>query len=138
MIDLYLSMYKTKLTRREDYKELPFPVILSFRQLQSISIYYSYCPLHLVHFIYCSIQKKQESNISLQNAKMVSLRNIVAAIALSVPVIAQTTPSQVVDNIRMITQKSQALQGPAQSITLINGPLLLVGLGPFPVSDPFF
>ena len=64
---------------------------------------------------------------------MVSLRNIVAAIALSVPVMAQTTPSQVVANIKMITQKSQALQAPAQSITLVNGPLIVVGLGPFPV-----
>jgi hypothetical protein len=33
----------------------------------------------------------------------------------------------------MITQKSQALQAPAQSISLINGPLILIGQGPFPV-----
>ena len=42
------------------------------------------------------------------------------------------TPAQAVDNIRMLTTKSQALQAPAQSITLINGPLIIVGLGPFP------
>lgn len=68
---------------------------------------------------------------------MVSLHNIVAIIALAVPVIAQTTPAQVVDNIKLITQKSQALQGPAQSISIINGPLIVVGLGPFPVGALF-
>ncbi len=66
---------------------------------------------------------------------MVSFRSVVAAIALTVPVMAQTTPAQVVDNIRMLTQKSQALQAPAQSINIINGPLILIGQGPFPVSD---
>ncbi|KAK1961676.1 UVI-1 [Colletotrichum sublineola] len=42
------------------------------------------------------------------------------------------TAAQMVDNIKMITQKSQALQAPAQSITVLNGPLIAVGLGPFP------
>ncbi|KAK1981209.1 hypothetical protein LZ30DRAFT_720924 [Colletotrichum cereale] len=42
------------------------------------------------------------------------------------------TPAQIVDNIKMITQKSQALQGPAQSVSLISGPLILIGQGPFP------
>jgi len=42
------------------------------------------------------------------------------------------TPAQIVSNIQMITQKSQALQGPAQSITIINGPLIVIGQGPFP------
>jgi hypothetical protein len=68
---------------------------------------------------------------------MVSLRNIVALIALAVPVIAQTTPAQVVQNIQLLTQKSQALQAPAQSISIFNGPLILVGQGPFPVSPLF-
>lgn len=63
---------------------------------------------------------------------MVSFRTVVAALALTVPVMAQTTPAQVVDNIKMLTQKSQALQGPAQSITIISGPLILIGQGPFP------
>lgn len=66
---------------------------------------------------------------------MVSFRSVVAAIALTVPVMAQTTPAQVVDNINMLTQKSQALQAPAQSINIINGPLILIGQGPFPVGD---
>ena len=48
------------------------------------------------------------------------------------PIAAAITPAQVVDNIKMVTQKSQALQAPAQSITIINGPLIVVGLGPFP------
>lgn len=55
-----------------------------------------------------------------------------SAMALALPVIAQTTPAQVVSNINMITQKSQALQAPAQSITIVNGPLIIVGQGPFP------
>ncbi|KDN60717.1 putative conserved hypothetical protein [Colletotrichum sublineola] len=44
------------------------------------------------------------------------------------------TAAQMVDNIKMITQKSQALQAPAQSITVLNGPLIAVGLGPFPLT----
>ncbi|KAF1933716.1 UVI-1h [Didymella exigua CBS 183.55] len=59
-------------------------------------------------------------------------RILASAMALAVPVIAQTTPAQVVTNIDLITQKSQALQAPAQSINLINGPLILIGQGPFP------
>ncbi|KZL63279.1 uvi-1 protein [Colletotrichum incanum] len=52
--------------------------------------------------------------------------------AFSSSVLSQTTPEQVVQNIRTVTTKSQALQAPAQSITIINGPLIVVGLGPFP------
>ncbi|KAF3046211.1 hypothetical protein E8E11_009286 [Didymella keratinophila] len=55
-----------------------------------------------------------------------------SAMAMAVPVIAQLTPAQVVSNINMITQKSEALQAPAQNITIINGPLIIVGQGPFP------
>lgn len=60
---------------------------------------------------------------------------LTSALALTVPVLAQTTPAQVVDNIGMLTQKSQALQGPAQSISIVNGPLLVIGQGPFPVRN---
>ncbi|WYZ42166.1 hypothetical protein EsH8_V_001061 [Colletotrichum jinshuiense] len=42
------------------------------------------------------------------------------------------TPEQMVTNIQSLTSKSQALQAPAQSINIINGPLIVVGLGPFP------
>jgi hypothetical protein len=63
---------------------------------------------------------------------MVSFRTIFAsALALSVTA-AQLTPAQIVSNIQLITQKSQALQAPAQSISLVNGPLILIGQGPFP------
>lgn len=57
---------------------------------------------------------------------------LIASLAMVAPIVAQTTPAQVVDNIKMVTQKSQALQAPAQSITIINGPLIVVGQGPFP------
>jgi len=64
---------------------------------------------------------------------MVAFRNIItAALALAAPIAAQTTPAQVVENIQTLSQKSQALQAPAQSITILNGPLIVVGLGPFP------
>jgi hypothetical protein len=64
---------------------------------------------------------------------MVSFRNIVlAAAACAAPALAALTPAQVVSNIQMVTQKSQALQAPAQSITIINGPLIIIGQGPFP------
>lgn len=46
--------------------------------------------------------------------------------------IIMDTPSQVVSYIQDLTQKSQALQDPANSISTINGPLLVVGQGPYP------
>jgi hypothetical protein len=67
-------------------------------------------------------------------ANMVSFRNLaLSALAMTAPIMAQTTPAQVVSNIKMITQKSQALQAPAQSLSLVNGPLIIIGQGPFPV-----
>ncbi|KAM0267956.1 hypothetical protein ACHAQH_010070 [Verticillium albo-atrum] len=54
------------------------------------------------------------------------LKSAVTALAVcGSTVFGQITPSQVVDNIRTLTVKSQALQGPAQSITILNGPLLV-------------
>ncbi|EEY18874.1 UVI-1h [Verticillium alfalfae VaMs.102] len=62
------------------------------------------------------------------------LKSVVAALAVcSQTALGQITPAQVVDNIEALTTKSQALQAPAQSISIINGPLIVVGLGPFPV-----
>ncbi|GKT86138.1 UVI-1 protein [Colletotrichum tofieldiae] len=62
-----------------------------------------------------------------------TIKYAVAALAVySSGVLSQITPAQVVDNIRAVTTKSQALQAPAQSINVLNGPLLVVGLGPFP------
>jgi len=65
---------------------------------------------------------------------MVSFRafTTIALAAFAVPIVTAITPAQVVTNIQTLTTKSQALQAPAQSINIINGPLIVVGLGPFP------
>lgn len=42
-------------------------------------------------------------------------------------------PDQIPALINTLTQKSQALQPVAASITIVNGPLIIAGLGPFPV-----
>ncbi|KAK5624883.1 hypothetical protein RRF57_000599 [Xylaria bambusicola] len=57
---------------------------------------------------------------------------ILAGVAMTSTVMAALTPQQIVDGIRLITQKSQALQAPAQSITVLNGPLIAIGQGPYP------
>ncbi|GAP84402.1 hypothetical protein SAMD00023353_0702220 [Rosellinia necatrix] len=57
---------------------------------------------------------------------------IFAGIAMASTAMAALTPQQIADGIRLITQKSQALQAPAQSITALNGPLIVIGQGPFP------
>ncbi len=65
---------------------------------------------------------------------MVSLRSLIVGAALLVaPVIAAATPQQIADGIKLITEKSKALQAPAQSITIVNAPLIAIGQGPFPV-----
>ncbi|GAB1316863.1 hypothetical protein MFIFM68171_07073 [Madurella fahalii] len=61
---------------------------------------------------------------------MVSVRLL--AVAFAAPLFAALTPQQIVDSLQVLTTKSQALQAPAQSITIINGPLIVIGLGPFP------
>lgn len=43
-----------------------------------------------------------------------------------------SSPAQIVETIKELTQKAQALQAPAQSINLTNGPLIIIGQGPFP------
>ncbi|TLS27413.1 hypothetical protein PpBr36_04183 [Pyricularia pennisetigena] len=59
------------------------------------------------------------------------LKVAVAALAVcSDVVMSQATPAQVVTNIQTLTTKSQALQGPAQSINLSNAVQLLLGQGP--------
>ncbi|KAK0377859.1 UVI-1 protein [Colletotrichum limetticola] len=61
------------------------------------------------------------------------LKLAVAALAIcSDSVLGQTTPAQVVQNIDMVTKKSNDLIAPAQKIDLVSGPLLVIGLGPFP------
>jgi hypothetical protein len=45
---------------------------------------------------------------------------------------AALTAPQIVDNLNMLTTKSRNLQIPANQISIINGPLIVIGLGPFP------
>ena len=64
---------------------------------------------------------------------MVSLRTLaLSAVAFAAPLVSALTTADIVDNIRTLTTKAQALQAPAQSITVINGPLIIIGQGPFP------
>jgi hypothetical protein len=64
---------------------------------------------------------------------MVSFRTILTtAMALAVPITAAITPAEVVTNIKKLTMKSQAIQPAANSISIVNGPLIIIGQGPFP------
>ncbi|KAI0805483.1 UVI-1 [Xylaria sp. FL0064] len=45
---------------------------------------------------------------------------------------AALTPTQIVTSIKQVTTISQQLQTPAQSITIVNAPLIVIGQGPFP------
>ncbi|KAK5651779.1 hypothetical protein OQA88_11646 [Cercophora sp. LCS_1] len=66
---------------------------------------------------------------------MLSLRSIVTgALAMTAATAsAAATPQQIADGLRSLTQKHQALQAPAQSITILNAPLIVIGQGPFPI-----
>lgn len=65
---------------------------------------------------------------------MVALGKFFASVAaLAAPINAVLTPAQIVGSIQLLTAKSQMLQTPAQSITLLNAPLIVFGLGPLPV-----
>lgn len=44
----------------------------------------------------------------------------------------KASPADIVKAIKSLTAKTQALGAPATTITLVNGPLLIVGQGPFP------
>ncbi|KAH6631615.1 UVI-1 [Chaetomium tenue] len=65
---------------------------------------------------------------------MVSLRSLVTgAVALMAAAVnAAATPQQIADSIKSITDKGAELQAPAQSITILNAPLIVIGQGPFP------
>lgn len=59
---------------------------------------------------------------------MISLPKLfTAALAATSVVIAAATPQQIADGIKSLTQKSQALQGPAKTITIVNAPLIVIG-----------
>ncbi|KAK6508882.1 hypothetical protein TWF481_003649 [Arthrobotrys musiformis] len=51
---------------------------------------------------------------------------------LAVPSFAGITPAQMVNNLDTLRAKSFAIQADAKSITILNGPLIAIGLGPFP------
>lgn len=55
------------------------------------------------------------------------------ALAATTVVTAAATPQQVIDGFRLLTQKARELESPAQSITIVNAPLIVIGQGPFPV-----
>ncbi|RWA14324.1 hypothetical protein EKO27_g816 [Xylaria grammica] len=57
---------------------------------------------------------------------------IFAGLAMASSAMAALSPQQIADGIKSITTKSQALQAPAQSITILNAPLIAIGQGPFP------
>ena len=69
---------------------------------------------------------------------MVSLRSLITGVALlAVPVLSAATPQQIVNGLKLITQKSQALQATARNISTVDGDALNVGQGLFPVCPHF-
>ncbi|KAI0907828.1 hypothetical protein F4824DRAFT_464055 [Ustulina deusta] len=58
--------------------------------------------------------------------------NVFAGIAMASTAMAALSAQQIADGLKSITAKSQALQAPAQSITILNAPLIAIGQGPFP------
>ncbi len=65
---------------------------------------------------------------------MVSLRSLVVGAAFVVaPVLAALAPSEIADGLSSLTKQAQDLQPVAKSITIVNGPLIIIGQGPFPV-----
>ncbi|KAH6624010.1 hypothetical protein B0J18DRAFT_427058 [Chaetomium sp. MPI-SDFR-AT-0129] len=64
---------------------------------------------------------------------MISLRSLIAGAAvLAAPVMAALSATQVTDGLNKVTQKSLELQPVADSITVVNAPLFVIGQGPFP------
>lgn len=61
------------------------------------------------------------------------IKILTMALAAAPFVISAATPAQMVKHFGVLTEKSRALQGPAKSITIVNGPLIIIGQGPFPV-----
>lgn len=65
---------------------------------------------------------------------MFSLRSLVAgAILMAAPVLAAVTPQQIADSLKSITKQARELHAPAQSITNVNAPLIIIRQGPLPV-----
>ncbi|KAH7071892.1 hypothetical protein BKA63DRAFT_492555 [Paraphoma chrysanthemicola] len=64
---------------------------------------------------------------------MLSLPTILTSIlAIAAPIAAQSQSAQIVANLELLTSKIEALQPIASSISVVNGPLIIIGQGPFP------
>ncbi|CCC09418.1 hypothetical protein SMACR_05165 [Sordaria macrospora] len=48
------------------------------------------------------------------------------------PVTRALTSNQMVDGLKQLTTKANALERPAKSITVVNSPLIVIGQGPWP------
>ncbi|KAI0543528.1 UVI-1 [Xylaria curta] len=55
-----------------------------------------------------------------------------AGAVMAASAMAALTPAQIASNLKTITVQSQNLQVQAQSITIVNAPLIVIGQGPFP------
>ena len=58
--------------------------------------------------------------------------------ALGSVAVAQLRPAVVVTNINTLTNKCKVLIAPAQQLSIVNAPLLLIGQGPWVVRVLFF
>ncbi|KAF1940125.1 hypothetical protein EJ02DRAFT_504340 [Clathrospora elynae] len=64
---------------------------------------------------------------------MVSFRILFAsALAITASIAAKSEPAQIVEDLNTLTQKSKALMTPVSSVSTVNGPLIIIGRGPFP------
>ncbi|GAW15451.1 hypothetical protein ANO14919_048600 [Xylariales sp. No.14919] len=55
-----------------------------------------------------------------------------AGVAMAATAMGALSPQQIADGLKAVTKLSQDLQQPAQSITIVNAPLIVIGQGPFP------
>jgi hypothetical protein len=68
---------------------------------------------------------------------MVSLRYLVAGVALvAAPVIQALTPAQLAADLESLATDSQNLEPTANSITILNAPLIVINEGPYPACAP--
>ncbi|KAI0542708.1 UVI-1 [Xylaria digitata] len=55
-----------------------------------------------------------------------------AGAVMAATAMAALSPQQIADGLKTVTVQSQKIQTPAQSITIVNAPLIVIGQGPFP------
>ncbi|KAI1430724.1 hypothetical protein GGR50DRAFT_683554 [Xylaria sp. CBS 124048] len=63
---------------------------------------------------------------------MLFSKTFATGLAMAATALATATPQQIADGLASITKKSLALQAPAQSVTIVNAALIVIGQGPFP------